>query len=197
MGLFSFIGALGDTYDERNKLREGMNKPIENFDKEADKFLDNTDRLDQLETDRGFYGAVGDRMLGNAKAKFGINDQGNFSYDTLKEARKDSPIPTAGQPIPIPKAGSLVQMGQPQAAMPQGVGMQANQFGNPQVGSSPAMQNIMAAQQQGQIYGAPQQYGGGGIMSMLNAPSPMGALNVPQGQESMQDKIRKMVMGGR
>jgi hypothetical protein len=194
MGLFDFVGAWGDTWDEREKLREGMNQPIKDFDKEADKFLDNAERLDSLETQRGFAAAMGDRMRGNAAKNLGFGENGSWSLKNFQSERGDTPVvPDAAKAIPIPKLSpvSATSPGMaPIAAMPQ-----QQQPMMPQMGPSPAMQQILAAQQQQNMYGQAQPYQTGGLLPMMATPNPNRALNV-QGDGSFKDKLMKMMMGG-
>jgi len=199
MGLFDFVGAWGDTWDEREKLREGMNQPIKDFDKEADKFLDNAERLDRLETPLGFSAAMGDRMRGNAAKNLGFGENGSWSLKNFQSERGDTPvIPDAAKAIPIPKLSpiSATSPGMaPIAAMPQ-----QQQPMMPQMGPSPAMQQILAAQQQQNMYGRAQPYKAEGLLPMMKTPtthSATGALNVPPGYKSQGKKLlQAMLMGG-
>ena len=164
------------------------------------KLGDEKDPLKRRDIARQLEGAqkrgFGENVMGGAKEHFmgklgnlGIGEDG-FSMKTLMDSQKARAGQEGGIPTPPALTAPAMQMMQPtnpslayqQPQIP-GVPTMAG------VGPSPAMQTIQAAAQQGQQMA--QMPMSGGLLSMLDTPSPTGALNVPAGQTSARDRLEQ------
>jgi len=185
MGLFSSImGKFGEADDLTKKLGDEKDP------------LKRRDLARQLEgaQKRGF----GENVMGGMKEHFmgkmgnlGIGSNG-FSMQTLMDSQKARAGQEGGIPMPAPIAPQAMSLLQPAApgAQPQIPGVPTMQG----VGPSPAMQTIMAAQQQAQqMQNMPMT---GGLLSQPAMQNPTGALNVPQDYQSKLRQLAQMY-GGR
>ena len=129
-----------------------------------------------------FMGKMGNLGLGS----------NGFSMQTLMDSQKARAGQEGGIPMPAPIAPQAMSLLQPAApgAQPQIPGVPTMQG----VGPSPAMQTIMAAQQQAQqMQNMPMT---GGLLSQPAMQNPTGALNVPQDYQSKLRQLAQMY-GGR
>jgi len=193
MGLWDKIR---DKFGESDKLAKKLDDEKDPLKRKEIAFdLENAQK-------RGF----GENVMAGAREHFmgkasnlGLGDKG-FSMQTLMESQKTRsedkvavpPVTQMAAPKISPvtaTAPGMSPMMQPamQQAMPQNM--------MPNIAVSPAMQQIMQAQQQNMMFGAPQQYQAPGLLSGPSLPT-TGALNVPQDYQSKLRQFAQMY-GGR
>lgn len=169
---------------------------------------------------RGFgenvMGGVKDHFMGKA-ANLGFGQNGDWSLQTMHDARanRDENKPSYGnldtlqtmrnQSLTGGALGQMSPLEQMRMQSPTGGAfgqvspleqMRNQSLTGGALGQiSPSMQQIMQAQQQNMMYGAPQQYQAPGLLSGPSLPT-TGALNVPQDYQSKLRQFAQMY-GGR
>ena len=194
MGLFSSImGKFGEA-DQLKKKLEDPNM------KDALKRKELAGALEDAQK-RGFGENVMDGMKDHFMGKagnLGFGEKG-FSMQTLMESQKarakdNVAVPPVTQ-MTAPKISPVTATAPGMSPMMQPAMQQMMPQGIPNIAASPAMQQIMQAQQQNMMFGAPQQYQAPGLLSGPSLPT-TGALNVPQDYQSKLRQFAQMY-GGR
>lgn len=201
MGFFDLAGSLKKTFGEEDKIKKTLAKAGDDAIKDPMERQKLAKQLGDIQKEGmgGFMGRLGGNMMDSAKSNLGFGKDGQWSMQNMMNARQGEDAKAAIPPIvanqiPIPKTPAAQAMAPGMSPFMQNA-MQPAIPGMPNVGASPALQQIMAAQQQYQQFGAPQQYTNPGLMSMLQTPDMSGALNVSKDQSSVKDKIMKAMMG--
>ena len=194
MGLFSSImGKFGEA-DQLKKKLEDPNM------KDALKRKELAGALEDAQK-RGFgenlMGGMKDHFMGKA-GNLGFGEKG-FSMQTMMDSQKaragdKSAVPPVTQ-MAAPKISPVTATAPGMSPMMQPAMQQMMPQGMPNIAASPAMQQIMQAQQQNMMFGAPQQYQAPGLLSGPSLPT-TGALNVPQDYQSKLRQFAQMY-GGR
>ena len=150
---------------------------------------------------RGFgenvMGGMKDHFMGKA-GNLGFGEKG-FSMQTMMESQKarakdNVAVPPVTQ-MAAPKISPVTATAPGMSPMMQPAMQQMMPQGMPNIAASPAMQQIMQAQQQNMMFGAPQQYQAPGLLYGPSLPT-TGALNVPQDYQSKLRQFAQMY-GGR
>lgn len=202
MGFFDLAGSLKKTFGEEDKIKKTLAKAGDDAIKDPMERQKLAKQLGDIQKEGmgGFMGRLGGNMMDSAKSNLGFGKDGQWSMQNMMNARQGEDAkaaipPVVASQIPIPKTPAAQAMAPGMSPFMQNA-MQPAIPGMPNVGASPALQQIMAAQQQYQQFGAPQQYTNPGLMSMLQGPEThgkTGAINVPPDYESA---LKKLMMAG-
>lgn len=203
MGFFDLAGSLKKTFGEEDKIKKTLAKAGDDAIKDPMERQKLANQLVDIQKEGmgGFMGRLGGNMMDSAKSNLGFGKDGQWSMQNMMNARQGEDAkaaipPVVANQIPIPKTPAAQAMAPGMSPFMQNA-MQPAIPGMPNIGASPALQQIMAAQQQYQQFGAPQQYTNPGLMSMLQTPNINGALNVADGQGGKgKELLIRMMMGG-